>query len=82
MILKDGRKIENVKTSLRENHVLVEDETGKVEKIDLTLVEKILISEIEKPEVEDKKKNIKFKKILSFLESIKLGFQSNGKDKL
>lgn len=59
MILKDGRKIENVKTSLRENHVLVEDETGKVEKIDLTLVEKILISEIEKPEVEDKKKEYK-----------------------
>ncbi|MDI7205123.1 hypothetical protein QMM44_17025 [Leptospira santarosai] len=56
LILKDGRKIENVKTSLREDHVLVEDETGKVEKIDLTLVEKILVSEIKKPEAKDEKK--------------------------
>ncbi|WP_078128125.1 hypothetical protein [Leptospira alexanderi] len=55
LILKDGKKIENVRTSLRENHVLVEDETGKVEKIDLTLVEKILVSEIKRPEIKEKK---------------------------
>lgn len=52
LILKDGKKIENVKTSLREDHVLVEDETGKVEKIDLTLVEKVLISEIKEKKKE------------------------------
>ncbi|EKO63135.1 hypothetical protein LEP1GSC082_1534 [Leptospira kirschneri str. H2] len=63
IILKDGQTFENVKTSLRQDHVLVQDEKGKIEKIDLTLVEKILISEIKKPEVaqEEKKeyKNIK-----------------------
>ncbi|EMN91448.1 hypothetical protein LEP1GSC043_0455 [Leptospira weilii str. Ecochallenge] len=52
LILKDGKKIENVRTSLREDHVLVEDETGKVEKIDLTLVEKVLISEIKEKKKE------------------------------
>ncbi|EMO64600.1 hypothetical protein LEP1GSC133_2974 [Leptospira borgpetersenii serovar Pomona str. 200901868] len=56
LILKDGRKMGNVRTSLREDHVLVEDETGKVEKIDLTPVEKILVSEIKKPEGEEKQK--------------------------
>ncbi|OOV40604.1 hypothetical protein B1J93_16060 [Leptospira kirschneri serovar Pomona] len=63
IILKDGQTFENVKTSLRQDHVLVQDEKGKIEKIDLTLVEKILISEIKKSEVaqEEKKeyKNIK-----------------------
>ncbi|EMJ87795.1 hypothetical protein LEP1GSC198_3086 [Leptospira kirschneri str. JB] len=63
IILKDGQTFENVKTSLGQNHVLVQDEKGKIEKIDLTLVEKILISGIKKPEAaqEEKKeyKNIK-----------------------
>ncbi|PJZ57481.1 hypothetical protein [Leptospira barantonii] len=52
LLLKDGRKIENVKTSLREDHVLVEDVNGNVEKLDLTLVEKILIAEIKIPEIQ------------------------------
>ncbi|TGM03556.1 hypothetical protein EHQ76_09905 [Leptospira barantonii] len=51
LLLKDGRKIENVKTSLREDHVLVEDVNGNVEKFELTSVEKILVSEIKKPEI-------------------------------
>ncbi|WP_061232960.1 hypothetical protein [Leptospira noguchii] len=63
IILKDGQTFENVKTSLRQDHVLVQDKKGKIEKIDLTLVEKILVSEIKKSEViqEEKKeyKNIK-----------------------
>ncbi|EMP05560.1 hypothetical protein LEP1GSC124_1490 [Leptospira interrogans serovar Pyrogenes str. 200701872] len=48
IILKDGQTFENVKTSLRQDHVLVQDEKGKIEKIDLTLVEKILVSENQK----------------------------------
>lgn len=67
LILKDGRTIENVKTSLREDHVLVEYEKGNVDKFELTLVEKILVSEIKKSEAKietptaepDKYKNIK-----------------------
>lgn len=59
IILKDGQTFENVKTSLRQDHVLVQDEKGKIEKIDLTLVEKILISEIKKPEVTQEKKEYK-----------------------
>ncbi|WP_061286491.1 LA_0442/LA_0875 N-terminal domain-containing protein [Leptospira interrogans] len=64
IILKDGQTFENVKTSLRQDHVLVQDEKGKIEKIDLTLVEKILVSEIKKSEViqEEKKEYINIKK--------------------
>ncbi|EMO77738.1 hypothetical protein LEP1GSC127_1514 [Leptospira kirschneri str. 200801925] len=68
IILKDGQTFENVKTSLRQDHVLVQDEKGKIEKIDLTLVEKILISEIKKPEVtQEEKKNIRILKNSIFL---------------
>ncbi|EMY79238.1 hypothetical protein LEP1GSC060_3607 [Leptospira weilii serovar Ranarum str. ICFT] len=56
ILLRDGKTIENVKTSLRADHVLVVDETGKTEKIDLTLIEKILVSEIKKSEVKEEKK--------------------------
>ncbi|WP_010575897.1 hypothetical protein [Leptospira kmetyi] len=56
VLLKDGRTIENVKTSLREDHVLVEDVNGNVEKFDLTLVEKILLAEIKKPEIQPEPK--------------------------
>ncbi|MCG6166896.1 hypothetical protein [Leptospira sanjuanensis] len=60
ILLKDGRTLENVKTSLREDHVLVEEETGKTEKIDLTAVEKILIAEVKKSEPpKEELKNIK-----------------------
>lgn len=79
LILKDGRKIENVKTSLREDHVLVEDETGKVEKIDLTLVEKILVSEIKKPEAKEEKKNIRILKNSIFLGIYRAGVPKSRK---
>ncbi|EMJ98307.1 hypothetical protein [Leptospira alstonii] len=59
VLLRDGKTVENVKTSLRADHILVVDETGKTEKIDLTLVEKILISEIKKSEVKEEKKEDK-----------------------
>ncbi len=67
IILKDGQTFENVKTSLGQDHVLVQDEKGKIEKIDLTLVEKILISEIKKPEVtQEEKKEYKNSKKFYF----------------
>lgn len=55
VIFKDGSVLKNVKTTLREDHVLAEDEFGKVQKIDLSLVEKILVSEIKKREIPDPK---------------------------
>ncbi|TGK23231.1 hypothetical protein [Leptospira stimsonii] len=60
VVLKDGSTLKNVKTTLKEDHVLVEDEFGHVEKIDLQLVEKILVSEIKKGEIQDPKKFKKF----------------------
>ncbi|WP_061248238.1 hypothetical protein [Leptospira noguchii] len=68
VILKDGQTFENVKTSLRQDHVLVQDEKGKIEKIDLTLVEKILVSEIKKSEVTQEEKE--YKNIKKFYFSI------------
>ncbi|MBM9577769.1 hypothetical protein JWG45_11460 [Leptospira sp. 201903070] len=60
VLLKDGSVLKNVKTTLREDHVLVEDQFGKVEKIDLQLVEKILVSEIKKEETSTPKDFKKF----------------------
>ncbi|RHX78127.1 hypothetical protein [Leptospira yasudae] len=59
ILLKDGRALENVKTSLREDHVLVEDETGKTEKFDLKAVEKILVAEVKKSEPPQSKEELK-----------------------
>ncbi|XDD49722.1 hypothetical protein AB3N59_15240 [Leptospira sp. WS92.C1] len=62
VILKNGTDFKNVKTTLREDHVLVEDEFGNTERIELILVDKILVSEIQKPEMKEEKeeqKNIK-----------------------
>lgn len=74
IILKDGQTFENVKTSLRQDHVLVQDKKGKIEKIDLTLVEKILVSEIKKSEViQEEKKNIRILKNSIFLLTAPLG---------
>ncbi|EMM99311.1 hypothetical protein LEP1GSC035_2671 [Leptospira noguchii str. 2007001578] len=70
IILKDGQTFENVKTSLRQDHVLVQDKKGKIEKIDLTLVEKILVSEIKKSEVIQEEKK-EYKNIKKFYFSIK-----------
>ncbi|PJZ53949.1 hypothetical protein [Leptospira adleri] len=60
VVLKDGSVLKNVKTTLREDHVLIEDKFGKVEKIDLQLVEKILVSEIKKEEIQNPKDFKKF----------------------
>ncbi|TGK39240.1 hypothetical protein EHQ12_04915 [Leptospira gomenensis] len=51
VLLKDGRRLENVKTVLKEDHVLAEDEFGKTEKIDPTQIEKITLGEIKKKPV-------------------------------
>ncbi|AOP33021.1 hypothetical protein A0128_03560 [Leptospira tipperaryensis] len=60
VILKDGSVLKNVKSTLKEDHVLVEDEFGNVEKIDLQLVEKILVSEVKKGETSNPKDFKKF----------------------
>ncbi|MBM9500341.1 hypothetical protein JWG44_08780 [Leptospira sp. 201903071] len=60
VILKNGSVLKNVKTALKEDHVLVEDEFGHVEKIELQLVEKILVSEIKKGEIQNNKNSKNF----------------------